>query len=130
MGETDFGLIITASTFACEAGRSSIGQVGVGKLAGRQRTFFVPRRPDRSILAHTCYGPAWRPVGARRQTARLVLEAEWPGHCVLALQLQDGNENKWLGAEAMRCGPNVPPEFSGQFGALPQVRAKGIPRSG
>jgi len=42
-----------------------------------------PLRTWHPCLTQTCYGPARRPLGARRQSARLVLKAEWPGHRVL-----------------------------------------------
>ena len=53
-----------------------------------------PLRAGHPRLTQSCDGPAKRRKGARRQSARLVHKAEWPGNQVLALQLHRGNENK------------------------------------
>ena len=85
-----------------------------------------PLRTGSPNLVQTRYGPARRRDGARRQSARLVHKAEWPGNRVLALHLHGGNGNKRRSRRprSMReCGDR---SSRLDFGALPQATPKGI----
>ena len=131
MGKTETRLIITASTSGRRGGRSIIGQFGIGSGAILGPTPVAISPANRGIRAwpQTCYGPARRPIGARRQSARLVHKAEWPGRQVLAPHLHGGNRNKYgLAGKPER----VVPGFSGTrfTNALPQAHAKGIVSGG
>ena len=89
-----------------------------------------PLRTEHPCLTQTCYGPARRPLGARRKSTWLVHKAEWPGNRVLALHLHGGNGNKRRSRRprSMReCGDR---SSRLDFGALPQATPKGIDTGG
>lgn len=136
MGETKIRLIITASTSARGGRPIQYRPIGIcprcikGDASRARNRAKYPLRTEHPCLAQTCYGPARRPIGARRQSARLVHKADWPGNRVLALQLHGGNGNK--------CRSRRPQSMRGcgdrscllDFGALPQATPKGIDTRG
>ena len=89
-----------------------------------------PLRTGSPNLVQTRYGPARRQDGARRQSARLVHKADWPGNQVLALQLHGGNENKRQEFGPIARSGSGSGKKPSDIGTLPQAGAKGIDRCG
>ena len=126
-----YGSSLRHQPLGAGAGRSTIGQIDIGPST------FLGAIPDATSPANRKSEPGPDPLrprkapdGARRQSARLVHKADWPGNRVLALQLHGGNENKRqeFGPIA-RSGSGFGKKPS-DIGTLPQAGAKGIDRCG